>query len=156
MSEDLGKKAERKIREWLDRPDKEYDFNRIPDQLTGQYGSKNICDFDLYVYPYHYYIESKSTYHDRFDFSMITEYQYESLMKKSKINGCYGLIIILFATHQRAFILKIQDVDKLIQEGKKSLNITKLDKWSIPFKEIQTVPSRKQLLDYTGDWIIDF
>lgn len=156
MSEDLGKKAERKIREWLDRPDKEYDFNRIPDQLTGQYGSKNICDFDLYVYPYHYYIESKSTYHDRFDFSMITEYQYESLMKKSKINGCYGLIIILFATHQRAFILKIQDIDKLIQEGKKSLNITKLDKWSIPFKEIQTVPSRKQLLDYTGDWIIDF
>lgn len=151
MTDDLGKKAEKKIKEWLDKPDKGYDFNRIPDQLTGQFGSKNICDFDLYVYPYRYYIESKATYHDRFDFSMITDYQYESLMKKSKINGCHGLIIVLFATYQRAFILKIQDIDKLINEGKKSLNITKIDKWTIPYREIETIPSRKQLLDYTGN-----
>lgn len=151
MSEDLGKKAEKKIRDWLDRPEEGYDFNRIPDQLTGQFGSKNICDFELYLYPYHYYIESKATYHDRFDFSMITDYQYESLMKKSKIHGCYGLIVVLFATYQRAFILKIQDMDKLINEGKKSLNITKIDKWTIPYREIETIPSRKQLLDYTGN-----
>lgn len=150
MSDDLGKKAEKKIRDWLDRPEDGYDFNRIPDQLTGQFGSKNICDFDLYIYPNHYYIESKATIHDRFDFSMITDYQYESLLKKSQIRGCYGLIIVLFASYQRAFILKIQDIDKLINEGKKSLNITKIDKWTIPYREIETISSRKQLLDYTG------
>lgn len=156
MSEDLGKKAERKLKEWLDRPDDGYDFNRIPDQLSGQWGSKNICDFTLYIEPYNHYIESKSTIHDRFDFSMITDFQYESLMKKSKIKGCYGLVVVLFATYQRAFILKIQDIDKLIHEGKKSLNITKIAKWTIPYKEIETIPSRKQLLDYTGEWSIDF
>lgn len=150
MNEDLGKKAEKKIKEWLDRPDEGYDFNRIPDQLTGQFGSKNICDFELYLYPYKYYIESKATYHDRFDFSMITDYQYESLMKKSKINGCHGLIIVLFATYQRAFVLDIRDIDYAITKlGVKSLNIKKIDKWPIPYKEIVTVPnSRKKLLDY--------
>lgn len=156
MSEDLGKKAERKLKEWLDRPDDGYDFNRIPDQLSGQWGSKNICDFTLYIEPYNHYIESKATIHDRFDFSMITDFQYESLMKKSKIKGCYGLVVVLFATYQRAFILKIQDIDKLIHEGNKSLNITKIAKWTIPYKEIETIPSRKQLLDYTGEWSIDF
>lgn len=149
-SSDLGKKAEKKIKEWLDRPEEGYDFNRIPDQVSGQYGSKNICDFDLYKYPYKYYIESKATWNDRFDFSMITDYQYESLIDKSKINGCYGLIIILFASYKRAFILKIQDIDELVKSGKKSLNITKIDKWTIPYKEIPTIPSRKELLDYTG------
>ena len=36
--------------------------------------------------------------------------------------------------------------------GHKSLNIKKIDKWTIPYKEIRTVPNnRKQLLDYIGD-----
>lgn len=30
----LGKKAEAKIREWLDRPENGYCFYRLPDQLT--------------------------------------------------------------------------------------------------------------------------
>ena len=67
----LGKKAEEKIEEWLDRPQEGYCFDRIPDQMTGLYGSKNICDFTLFKSPYMYYIESKATWNDRFDFSMI-------------------------------------------------------------------------------------
>lgn len=35
MSDDgLGKKAEGKIQEWLDQPDRGYCFDRIPDQMT--------------------------------------------------------------------------------------------------------------------------
>ena len=35
MSDDgLGKKAEQKIKEWLDRPEDGYSFDRIPDQMT--------------------------------------------------------------------------------------------------------------------------
>lgn len=33
MSE-LGKQAEAKIRQWLNRPECEYSFDRIPDQMT--------------------------------------------------------------------------------------------------------------------------
>ena len=154
MSETLGKKAEKKIKEWLDHPELGYDFNRIPDQLSGQHGSKNICDFTLFLSPYNYYIESKATENDRFDFSMITDYQYESLMKKSAIHNVFGCIVVLFATYQRAFILNIRDIDYMKTElHKASLNIKKLDSWPIPAVEIETVPNRRKiLLDYTGSW----
>jgi hypothetical protein len=33
----------------------------------------------------------------------------------------------------------------------KSLNIKKIEKWPIKFAEVKTIPSRKALLDYTGE-----
>lgn len=153
IHDDLGKKAEAKIKEWLDRPGDGYCLDRIKDQMTGFYGSKNISDFTLFKDGHFFYIESKATWEDRFPFSMITDYQYDNLLKKSKIDGVFGIIIILFATHQRAFILSINDIDYLQKEmNKHSLNITKIDKWGIPYHEIQTIPSKKVLLDYTGEW----
>ena len=151
IQDNLGKLAEKQIAKWLHRPSDGYCFERIPDQLSGFYGSKNICDFFLYKSPNMYFIESKATHKDRFDFTMITEYQWTNLLSRSKIDGVYGLVIVLFATSQRAFILDIQDLEAAKQAGIKSLNITKIAKWKVPSKEIQTVPSRKQLLDYTGD-----
>ena len=151
IQDNLGKLAEKQIAKWLHRPSYGYCFERIPDQLSGFYGSKNICDFFLYKSPNMYFIESKATHKDRFDFTMITEYQWTNLLSRSKIDGVYGLVIVLFATPQRAFILDIQDLETAKQAGIKSLNITKIAKWKVPYKEIQTVPSRKQLLDYTGD-----
>lgn len=151
MNDGLGKKAETKIKEWLDRPDLDWDFNRIPDQMTGQYGSKNICDFDLYICPNKWYIESKATYEDRFDFAMISDFQFENMMKKSKLKGVSALIIVLFATYQRAFAIPIQEIARLKAAGKKSLNIKKIDSWDIKYQQIQTTPSKKKLLDYIGE-----
>jgi penicillin-binding protein-related factor A (putative recombinase) len=155
IHDDLGKKAEQKIRQWLDVPSAGYCFDRIPDQLSGLYGSKNICDFTMFKYPYMYYIESKATWSDRFDFSMISDYQYKNLLSKSRINGVYGVIIVLFAEVQRAFIIDINEIDRLMQSGKKSLNIKKINKWGITYTEIQTIPSRKALLDYTGEFCVN-
>lgn len=153
MNDGLGKKAEAKIKEWLDRPDKGYCFDRIYDQMTGFYGSKNICDFTLFKSPYMYYIESKATWEDRFDFNMITETQRDGLLSKSKIDNVFGIIVVLFASHQRAFILDINDIKQLQANGKKSININKLSNWGIKYQEIQTIPNnRKTLLDYTGEF----
>lgn len=153
MSESLGKRAERKIKEWLNRPEQGYCLDRIQDQLSGLYGSKNICDFTLYKYPNMYYIESKSTYENRFDFNRITDYQYDNLLKKSNIPGVYSFVIVLFATYKRAFIFDIREIDRLYKEyNRKSINITKIDKWQINYSEITTIPNtRKLLLDYTGE-----
>lgn len=148
----LGKEAEQKIREWLDRPEDGYSFDRIPDQLSGFYGSKNICDFVCFKSPYMYYIESKATWEDRFSFSMLTETQHNGLIGKSKISNVFGLVIVLFASYKRAFVFRIEDIDTVEKQGVKSLNIKKIDKWSIPYKEIRTIPnSRKKHLDYTGE-----
>lgn len=153
MNDGLGKKAEAKIKEWLDRPDSGYSFDRIYDQMTGWYGSKNICDFTLFKSPYMYYIESKATWEDRFDFNMITETQRDGLLSKSKIHNVFGIIVVLFASHQRAFILDINDINQLQANGKKSINIKKIDTWGIKYQEIQTIPNkRKTLLDYTGEF----
>lgn len=151
MNNTIGKKAEEKIREWLNRPEDGYSFDRINDQMTGFYGSKNVCDFKCYKYPNEYYIESKATENDRFDFSMITQYQFDGLLNKSKIFGCYGLIIILFVSYKRAFIVDIQTINDLIASGKKSMNINKIDKWNFAYSEIPSICSRKQMLDYSGE-----
>lgn len=153
MNDGLGKDAEAKIKQWLNRPEEGYSFTRLYDQLSGYYmTSRNICDFICYKYPNQYFIESKATWADRFDFSMIQDHQRDGLLEQSKIAGCYGWIIILFASHKRAFKLDIRDIKKLEDEGIKSLNIKKIDKWTIPYKEISTIPnSRKKLLDYIGE-----
>lgn len=148
----LGKNAEKKIREWLDRPSDGYCFDRIPDQTSGFFGSKNICDFTLFKSPYMYYLESKATWNDRFDFSMITETQYYGLLEKSEIANVFGIIIVLFASYKRAFILDIRGIKELQDQGIKSLNIKKIASWKCKWQEIETKQSRKQLLDYAGEF----
>lgn len=149
----LGKDAESKIAAWLDRPESGYSFNRIYDQMSGLYEvSRNICDFICYKYPNIYYIESKATWKDRFDFSMLTDTQHDGLLDKSKIAGCYGWVIVLFATYKRAFRLDIRDIAHLEANNIKSVNIQKLSNWKIPYVELQTIPNnRKKLLDYCGE-----
>ena len=149
----LGKDAEDKVWDWLDRKADGYSFDRLYDQLSGYYiVSRNPCDFICYKYPYMYYIESKATWEDRFDFSLISETQHDKLLEKSKITGCYGLVVILFAYYKRAFMVHIEHIAQLEAADKHSLNIKKLEKWGIPYKEIRTIPNpRKKLLDYEGE-----
>lgn len=150
----VGKEAEKKIKEWLARPEDGYSFDRLPDQMTGFYGSSNICDFICFKSPNMYYIESKATCNDRFDFSMLSEKQHDGLLEKSKIRNVYGFVIVLFASYKRAFVLDIREIQRLQSEGVKSLNIKKLDKkgWPCVYKEIVTIPNnRKKHLDYTGE-----
>ena len=172
MDNDHGKKAEGKIKEWLNRPDDGYDFNRWPDQVSGMYGSSNISDFDLYKYPNKYFIESKCTYNDNIPFSCLTNKQRDGMLLKSQIEGTYGLVIVLFQSYKRAFVFNIQDIAEMIDKEAtlfelntrlnkseilsqlriKSLNIKKIAKWPIPYKEIRTIPNnRKEFLDYEGE-----
>lgn len=147
-----GKKPEEQIKNWLDRPEDGWCIDRIKDQMTGFYGSKNICDFTFFKSPYYYYIESKATWEDRFDFSLITEYQHDNLLEKSKIDNVFGIVIILFAAHKRAFVIDINEIKRLEDMGKHSLNIKKIDKWDCLYTEIETIPNnRKKYLDYTGE-----
>lgn len=152
MNDDLGKQAERKIREWLDKPEDGYSFERVPDQLSGFYGSKNICDFTCFKSPFMYYIESKATWNDRFDFSMITDTQREGLLKKSRIPFVRGIVIVLFASYKRAFMIDIRSIVKSIESRNKSFNINRLNKSQVKMSEIETIQnSRKTFLDYKGD-----
>ena len=122
MNDNLGKDAELKIKEWLDRPEEGYCFDRLPDQMSGFYGSRNICDFTLFKSPNMYYIESKATWADRFDFANVTDHQRTEMLKKSHIHNVYSYVIVLFATYKRAFLLDIQDICDEMDKGVKSIN----------------------------------
>lgn len=153
IDNEIGKKAEEKIKEWLDHPEQNISYTRLYDQMTGYYMvSRNICDFIIYEYPSIYFLESKATWHDRFDFSMIQPHQKDGMLAKSKIKGSYGLIMVLFATYQKAFIFNIKDIAKLEEKKQMSLNIKKQKDWNIPYCQVPTISNnRKKLLDYKGD-----
>lgn len=159
MNDNLGKQAEQKIKEWLNKPEDGYCFDRIPDRMTGFYGDNNICDFTLYKYPEMYWIESKATWESRFDFARLSPNQYDGLLAKSKIEGVHGLVIVLFATSKRAFILDIRNIDELIKKGTKSININKIDKWAelgVKYAEIPTQDNaRRKLLDYVPGTFVE-
>lgn len=144
----LGKKAEAKIKEWLDHPEEGFMLYRIPDQLSGFYGSDNPCDFFLFRRPNFYLIESKSTREDRFSFDMITNNQHKKMLEASLIDGVTSYVAVLFASYQKMFLLNIRDIAGLEQIGVKSINIKKIDKWQLPYITVKTIPSRKELLDY--------
>lgn len=160
---EFGKTAENRLKSWLDRPQDGYSMDRIPDQMTGFYMvSRNICDFVCYKYPNIFYLESKATEHDRFDFSQLTDVQRNGLRLKAEIKGCYGIVAVLFVEYKRAFLFNIKDIadinpdlpndslDKTFLKVK-SVNIKKISKWDLPHWEIETIPSRKQILEYTGE-----
>lgn len=80
----------------------------------------------LYVLqkPVHVYIESKETEHDRFDFPCCPTASTQGY-SKVQIQNCFGIVIVLFASHKRAFILNIQDIDAYIKAGKSQLTSLK-------------------------------
>lgn len=151
MNDGLGQAAEKKIKEWLDRPEEGYCFDRLPNQMNGFLGSANICDFTLFKSPKFYYLESKATWADRFDFSMVTDYQQKHMYEKSFIDNVECYVIVLFATYKRAFMINIQDFHNAKESGIKSLNIKKINDWKVNYTEIATVLSKKQFLDYRKD-----
>lgn len=151
----LGKKSEAKLRQWLTQPEKGFYMMRLPDQLTGFYGSTNMCDFLLYKKPYFYPIESKATYSDRFDFSMLTETQHNDMLKASEVEGIIPYVAVLFATYKEMYLIKVTDIAELESKGKKSLNIKKIKNWDIPYIKVRTLLSRKELLDYDPDHAVE-
>lgn len=160
----IGKKAEELLSRWLDKPKQGYCFDRIKDQLSMYANSSsNICDFTLFKSPFYYYIESKATTHERFDFKQIRGYpdstdvkqQYGGMLEKSKIESVFGAVVVLFVTQVRAFVIDIKEIDRLTRLGQKSLNINDIDSWGIQYREIQTIPNlRKKYLkfDYIGEF----
>ena len=101
MAENVGKKFERVVREAFERvPTASVD--RLYDQTNGFKGGSNICDFIVYRKPYEYYIECKSVRGNTLSihgtdpehrYGNITNKQWESLLKKSRIPGVVAGIL---------------------------------------------------------------
>ena len=125
QKKNLGKEFELRIKASLNKPEFNFDLERLPDPLGGYVGIRNICDFTGYKYPYRYYLECKSKYGNTLNFkSDITEDQWEGLTEKSKIYGVLAGICVWFIDYDRTVFVSIQELNKLrFEQNKKSLNI---------------------------------
>ncbi len=142
--QNVGKEFESCINECLNRTDLNISFDRLPDPLGGLSGVRNICDFTCYKYPFKYYLECKCTYDNTLNFkSDITADQWEGLTKKSKLYGCLAGFCVWFISYDVTIFVPIQEMQKLRDSGKKSLNINDVDNTKLKYFDIIGKKKRK-------------
>ena len=149
----LGKEFELRIKNSLDKPSLNFSLDRLPDQLSGFIGARNISDFQGYGFPFQYYLECKCTYSNTLNFkSAITDDQWRGLTDKSKILGVLAGFCIWFVDYDKTIFVPIQEMNRLrFVENKKSLNIKDLE----TIKHFDIAGKKKRLyFDYDSEYFI--
>ena len=149
-----GKDFEAAIRESLETV-KDASVDRLPDQMSGFKGSKNICDYVVFHSPDIFYIECKSKYENTLNFKGdISQDQWDGLLKKSKIKRCVAGVCVWFIDHDLTVFVNINDLEKHRQNGAKSLNIKDITgENSIPHFIVDGMKKRVKF-KYFGDKFI--
>lgn len=125
MAENRGKEWEGIVEEWLVRNGICYD--RIPDQVSHLKGSKNVCDFDAYIYPHIYYLECKECASNTFNMLQnIDEYQWFHMLEKDMVPGVRAGYVIWMLCENRAFWVSPLVLDMYYSAGKKSVTVADL------------------------------
>ena len=136
MPQNRGKKFENVIRDAFLKT-AGVSIDRIHDQTNGYKNSSNICDFIVYKWPYQYYIECKAIHGNTFSihsnnpanrYGLVTNNQWEGLLKKSYIPGVKAGLLIWYIDHDLTFFVPIQFAQAERDCGKKSLKVYNLDK----------------------------
>ena len=121
MAVNRGKDFEKVIQKCIERV-KGVSIDRLHDQTNGFAGSKNPCDFIVYKKPYLYYIECKTVHgntlsihsnDEKHKYGNITNYQWEELLKKSKIDGVIAGIICWWVDKDITRFIPIQALECL-------------------------------------------
>jgi hypothetical protein len=130
MAENRGKEWEGIVEEWLESNHICYD--RIHDQVSHLKGSKNVCDYDAYIYPHIYYIECKECASSTFNMLQnIDEYQWFEMLKKDKFPGVRAGYVIWMLCENRAFWVSPLQLDLYYAAGKKSVTVADLERVGI-------------------------
>ena len=153
-----GKKFEEQIRKALDKPELNISMDRFNDNMGGFSNIASISDFCCYAYPYMFYLECKSTYDNTLNFkSDITENQWQGMLAKSKLRGILAGICVWYMSYDETYFVPIQELERLKQEGKKSLNIsyfTENDKNNLYYFQI-TGKKKVKYTDYNTEIFLD-
>lgn len=114
------------------------DIVRLIDPQNGYAGVKNICDFLVYRYPYHYDIECKSCHGDRFPFANITDNQWKGLSDRRMIKGNNAGIMLWFIDHDEVCWVPISVIIRRDNSGIKSI------RWDDEYIQKHLIPIRKK------------
>ena len=148
MAVNRGKQFEEKVKEDLLKLS-HVSLERLPDQMSGYQGSKNVCDFTTYIYPFYYYLECKTTNENTFPLSALT--QYDKLLERAGRLGVRSGVILWFVKHDTVVYVPIKTFEKLKADGKKSVNIKMVGKDEY---RIITIPSVKKRVFLDSDYSV--
>ena len=113
---------------------------RLNDNTTGYKNvSRNPSDFIGFINGRLFLIEVKSHYGNTFNFKSDFR-QYDELLKYKNIEGVYPCIIIWFIDHDKVLFANIKDIESMINQGKKSINIKDFAEYNI--KEVPSIKLR--------------
>lgn len=125
---------------------------RVPDQLSGySYNSANPCDYIVYKYPKLFLVELKSIKGNTFNFAGLRQAAKLSDIKPTE--GLNKIVIIWFRDHQKILCFDFETIQKMKDDGLKSININKLKDQGYNYIEIPTVKKRIFL---TADYSVIF
>lgn len=148
MAYNLGKKFEEQFKEDFSKLEGS-SIDRIMDVMSGYKYVSGISDFICYCFPNIYYIELKSHKGNTFPLANLT--QYDKLKYKVGIKGVRVGVIVWYIEHDKIVYVPISEVTKMLQDGKKSINIKYLETKEYNMYEI---PSKKKRTMMTSDYSI--
>lgn len=139
MSTNYGKKWEQKFKE---------DFLKVPgatltrlyDTMNGFKSISNISDFIGYIYPFEFYLECKSTEGNTFPLSRLT--QRDKLATTMNKKGVNAGVVLWFIDHNKVCYVAIEEILRLEELGKKSINIKMVGDTDYNVHEIPSVKKR--------------
>lgn len=154
MAVNRGKQFEQEIKKAL--VDAHIAHIRLNDNTSGFAGVSNPCDFIVYRHPTMMMVELKSVHGDAFSFDKVPANQMNGLTDFDTVKGVTGGLLIWFVEHAKTVYLPIQSVHKILEGGKKSINVKKLDKLdeSIVYELLPGI-KKKVLISYDGYDILD-
>lgn len=147
----VGKVFEKNFKESVELLHPHCTITRLYDG-TGGYLIKNICDFILYKYPYQCFIELKAYKGNTINFSVISDTQYNGLLKMSEVNGIVSGVLFRYNDFNDAYFIDIRVIQSLKQDGHKSIpyNLAKVHGVQLPIikqYKVKTIYDIKTFLD---------
>lgn len=139
MSVNRGKQFEAKFREDFTALPNSF-LLRLPDQSNGWKGSSNICDFIGYIKPHMFLLEVKTISGNTFPFANFT--QLEKLKQFKNIPGLRKGVVLWFTERDSVLYVPVSTIEKMISDGKKSVNIKTIESDGYEFVRIPSVKKR--------------
>lgn len=114
---------------------------RLQDIVNGyKTTSQNPCDFIGYIKPNIFLLEAKSISGNTFPITTFT--QFSRLIQYDNIPGLRRGVVIWYTEKDRVIYVPISSIDKMLKDGKKSINIRTIDNDGYEFIEIPSVKKR--------------
>ena len=139
MAVNRGKQWENKLKEDFSKLSGAYIY-RVPDNMSGYKGITGVSDFIGYKFPKIFFIEAKTILGNTFPLTNFT--QFDKLMSIPNEKGIHRGVMIWFQDWQRVLYVPVLTIDRMKKDGKKSVNIRKIDEEGYDYVNIPSVPKR--------------